>query len=152
MLGTRMTTFLTSILAALSAFFILHWHAAEKRFLTNGTTANSGYLGKTAFDIPCLRLAERMTVIFKLGLWSKTRVQISSFFSPLSGFQMLIFRLSNHNHYIFFDIRDSRLEKHLTSVSTVESVESECLNSYTASCSELFTKKFSLPLLTFKET
>lgn len=45
-----------------------HWHAAEKRFLGNGTIANSSYLGKTPFGIPCLRLAERMTVIFKLEL------------------------------------------------------------------------------------
>lgn len=146
MLGTRMATFLTSILAASSAFFIPHWHAAEKRFLTNGNIANSSYLGKTPFDIPCLRLAEGMTVIFKLELWSKASVQICPFFSLLSRSQMLIFRLSNHSHYISFDIRVSRLEECMTSVG---SVESGCLNSHTASCSELFTMRFSLPLLTF---
>lgn len=145
MLGTRVTTFLTSILAASSAFFMLHWHASEKRFLTNGTIANSSYLGKTPSDIPCLRLAEGMTVIFKLELWSKTRVQISPFFSPLSGSQMLIFRLSNHNHYTSFDIRDSGLEECLTLVG--RSVESECVNSHTPFCSELFTRRFLLPLL-----
>lgn len=100
---------------------------------------------KDAIWYPMSETGRGITVIFKLELWSKRRVQISPFFIPLSGSQMLIFRLSNHNHYTSFDIRDSELEECLTSVG--RSAESECMNSHTPSCSELFTRRFLLPLL-----